>query len=241
MLENKKRDVVTRLYEPSIDLNRSAFELSKEHQKILKILRVKNKEKIALFDGQGLCVITVLNGKVLDLLEIEKKQKSQFSLTVCVSTSAFDSLKEIVQKSTEIGVDKIIFFKSEYSAFSLDDAKLNKLQVISVEALRQSENNFLPKIIKVDRLSDLDETCEHKIFFNEDEMKINWFEALIHQPISSMVLCFGPEGGWSDNDIQSLKSRGYVSMSLGPNILRLSTAVVLGLGLAKMKLIGGKK
>jgi 16S rRNA (uracil1498-N3)-methyltransferase len=62
----------------------------------------------------------------------------------------------------------------------------------------------------------------------EEQMLKNVIEsrAEISAPHNSVALAVGPEGGWTDDELKSFESAGWITASLGPTILRAETAVI---------------
>ncbi|MGN1279574.1 MAG: 16S rRNA (uracil(1498)-N(3))-methyltransferase [Limosilactobacillus sp.] len=141
----------------------------------------------------------------------------------------------IVQKATELGADKIVFFESARSishwAKQKQAKKLVRLQKIADGAAEQSHRNRQPEVAySPDLLTALkDNPADRRVVAWEESAKQGETSAL-HQlltqmaPGQSLVAVFGPEGGLTSQEIEQMQAADVVPVGLGPRILRTETA-----------------
>lgn len=171
------------------------------------------------------------------IFDVEKSDKPTTELpvqvTIACSLSKKDKVEWITQKSTELGATKIIFFNSRYSIMqwknNVVEKKLQRLQEIAKNAAQQSKRRVIPTVSfmkKFDDLTKLDD--EVKLVAYEESAKqgetSKLHQVLTHNQTGSIVGVFGPEGGFSPEEVDTLVTNGYSSIGLGPRILRAETA-----------------
>lgn len=141
----------------------------------------------------------------------------------------------IVQKATELGADKIVFFESARSishwAKQKQAKKLARLQKIADGAAEQSHRNRQPQVTYSPDLTTAlaDNPADQRVVAWEESAKQGETSAL-HQvltkmtPGQSLVAVFGPEGGLTSQEVEQMQAAGVIPVGLGPRILRTETA-----------------
>jgi len=133
-------------------------------------------------------------------------------------------MKEIIKHGTEIGV--AIFYVTRFKFSGNINFNVERWKNVMREACKQSGNPFTPEI----KLVDSSELFQKKGFYlcykNDTINNIKIFDG----EISIFV---GPEGGWSEEEVELFDRSKLVPLKLGDNILRTETAAVLGAGLVK--------
>ncbi|MBB6448824.1 16S rRNA (uracil1498-N3)-methyltransferase [Geomicrobium halophilum] len=159
-------------------------------------------------------------------------------ITVAQGDLKADKLEWVVQKSTEMGVSKLINFPAAHSVVKWDEKKSAKrkarFQKIAREAAEQSERFIIPEIDRKESLKQIIEkasTYQHKWVLSEQSARNGVHHGLsthIHtvQDAEQIFLVFGPEGGFSANEHEECLRAGFVPISLGPRIVRAETAPV---------------
>lgn len=202
-----------------------------------KILRLKIGDEVELFDGNG----NVFVG------EIEKLTKEL--MVVLVSDAKFveddtthiilaqglpkaGKLDKILRMNTEIGVREFIPFESEYSVVKSSDItkkKLHRFRRIIEQSARQSKNNYLPNLsepISFEDLMDID--ADQKIILNAKSGNDDL--TTIKNKIDSdsrIFVIIGPEGGFSEKELEVAKNAGFQTIKLNLPVLRTETAGVV--------------
>ena len=146
-----------------------------------------------------------------------------------------DKLDLVIQKATEIGVNKIVLVQSSrcVSKFKKEDfdKKRNRFKKIAVEASEQSHRLKVPEIYDIIDYKDIKKyhfdqayiayENEETIRFDEDFKNI--------KTGNSIGVLIGSEGGFSIEEVEYAKECGYKSISLGKRILRSETACIYAL------------
>lgn len=134
-----------------------------------------------------------------------------------------------IQKAVELGVHTIVPVMSEFSNVKLKDDRLqNKLthwQNIIISAAEQCGRNRLTKILTPQTFCEWlasDVSTTRLILHPGSQQSMS----AINDANKQLSLMIGPEGGFSDNEVNQAEEKGYVSINMGPRILRTETAVI---------------
>jgi len=207
---------------------------------IKDVLRMKIGGELELLDGTGKIYEARISGikkdkiicKVLSMRTEETKLKVKITLAQCLPKAK--KMELIIQKCTELGVDRIIPILSERTIARGE--KLNRWRTIAKEAAEQSGRLTIPKISPLTRFEGvlkIKDQFDLALIPWELETKTTLKQVLTNQRPRHLLILIGPEGGFSRSEINFAKSAGFTSVSLGPSILRTETA-----GMALLAMIG---
>lgn len=205
-----------------------------EARHIKDVLRLKGGDHILLFDGSGKEFRGEIAGIAKDLVSVnilEEKEgdtESPVEIVLGQGIPKSDKMDLIVQKSTELGVSKIVPLYTERvipKSFSLN--KLERWRRIAVEACKQSGRVKVPEIaepLALEKFIDSADEASLRLIPWEGEKETSLKRAL---PASlennKVVFVIGPEGGLTESEIEVAKESGFVPISLGKRILRTET------------------
>lgn len=141
----------------------------------------------------------------------------------------------IVQKATELGASKVVFFESERSishwAANKRARKLGRLQKIADSAAEQLHRNCQPQVAYYADLATAlaAESADFRVVAWEESAKQGEAAALAQvltkiKPGQSIMAVFGPEGGLTTGEVYQMTAAGVIPVGLGPRILRTETA-----------------
>ena len=164
-------------------------------------------------------IIEVKQNIISQILDIEEKNKTKSNKWVITAIlNKFDKMELIVQKLTEIGINKIYFVSMERSVFKdIKDKKLERFFKIALEATEQSWGWDLPEIKVFKQISEIN---WKKAILNFDG--INYKKSNLKN-INFIVI--GPEWWLTEKDINNINPE--LSISLWDKILRAETASIL--------------
>lgn len=170
-------------------------------------------------------------------LEEELLAAPAANLTLLLSIFKFDRMEWAIEKCTELGVAKIIPLIARRTDAHLASASVKRVERwrrIALQASEQSRRTTPPEISNPMKLRDAAaDHAETKIVLSESEDKMSLREVLdARDAEGSISLAIGPEGGWTEDELQLLKTEGWRSVSLGPTILRAETAAIAATVLA---------
>jgi 16S rRNA (uracil1498-N3)-methyltransferase len=205
------------------------------------VLRMKKGDKLVLFDGEGTEYHATLGflsktqaaGIVETISEIEIEKKIQ--LTIAQSLPRAGKLDDIVRMNTEVGISEFVFFESAFSVAkkeSFTEAKIERLNKVAREALRQSEGVIAPHLSGPFDFEEIVSSNEYdfKILLHSRNIEgvINLSEVKKKLNIDSKVLIIiGPEGGFSPKEVALAQKSGCRLVYLDLPILRTETAGVV--------------
>ncbi|MEN8262357.1 MAG: 16S rRNA (uracil(1498)-N(3))-methyltransferase [Nitrospirota bacterium] len=245
-----------RLFLPPEQLSLKQIIITGEQARYLTlVLRVKPGDQLTIFDGLGFrysCRIIKCYKKEV-VAERSKKEpysvESPVSITLAQGIAKGDKMDLIVQKSTELGVGKIIPLITERSQIR-HTQKLDRWKKIALSASQQSGRERVPEIEEpVDITSffsrqfpfvekgDKGGFFNSGIIFSEEKKEKNLrgiFSAF--KNAQQLTLIVGPEGGFSKDEITTAVENGFIETSLGPRILRTETAPIAAISIIQYEL-----
>jgi 16S rRNA (uracil1498-N3)-methyltransferase len=156
-------------------------------------------------------------------------------ITVAISIFKFDRMEWAIEKCTELGVARvfpIIAARTESHLATAAAKRVDRWRRIARQASEQSRRISPPEICPPMKFKDLlTQSADKRIVLSEIENNLSLKDA-IPDAIGSLLLAFGPEGGWKQNEIDAFQNAGWTSASLGDTILRTETAVIAALAIA---------
>jgi len=213
------------------------------HIHATKVLRLKVGDQFALFNGDGYDYVA----KVIELskhktsVEIidryEVNHESPLKITLAQGLAAGDKMDWIIQKAVELGIQSIQPLLTERSIIKLDreraDKKLEHWRTVAISACEQTGRSIIPDILSpihlVQWLSNQNQTANSLklILTPAKAQNINHLE----KPSSPVVFMVGPEGGFSEKEMNLALSSSFVPVNFGKRVLRTETASVVALSI----------
>lgn len=208
---------------------------------VVRVLRAKEGEILTVFNGQGgeyEGIITRIDKKNVSItLKKYISHNTESPLTLCLAQgiSRGEKMDYTIQKAVELGVKTIIPLLTERCNVKLDkersEKRLQHWRAIIIGACEQSGRNIIPDILAPLTLEDFlkDSTISYDwkfILAPTANQKLAQFPI---QKTSRIILCVGPEGGFSEAEIQKATQHNFLSLNLGPRILRTETAAFTAL------------
>lgn len=207
---------------------------SEEQTHIVKVLRMREDEEIFVTDGKG----NLAKGKLklegkrvsLKILEI-KKDFPDFSpqLHIAIApTKNIDRIEFFLEKATEMGVSEITFLQTEQT--ERKNINIEKLRKQSIAASKQSLRYHFPKVNDQIKFSDFIKEIDPSTTFvahcneNLERLELNRLRQAQQDKLEKITFLIGPEGDFSEKEIQLLAQKGVKAVSLGSQRLRTETA-----------------
>ena len=213
---------------------------------LLQVLRKKAGERFVMFNGQGGefdAALTSANKKTA-CVEIgqwhERKVESELSIHLGQAISRGERMDYAIQKSVELGVTEITPLLTEFCQVQLSENRIDKRvahwQAIAISAAEQSGRCAVPIVHPPILFSEWILQKNHiKIICCPRQVKSPDHFELLSQS-KNISLTIGAEGGFSDREINDALQAQFITMSLGPRILRTETATVVALTLLQERL-----
>lgn len=207
---------------------------------IAQVLRMKPADMVELFDGSGWAYAARLETVHPQCVEVSVERRypspCESSLNLAVATGYLkDKKMDILARAlTELGVTRWVPFFAKRSVPSPSrnrlDARHQRWQKIILEAVKQCERG---RLVAVDVQSDFERTLEAAqdydlklIFWERGEASQRLPRKEEDREATSIFILLGPEGGFAPQEIAAAQAAGFLSVSLGPRILRAETAVL---------------
>jgi 16S rRNA (uracil1498-N3)-methyltransferase len=220
--------------------NKTTCELGPDNLKYLKqVMRLKRGDKINVFDGFDREFEAVIKGFSPKTVFIELGKRiprtdKKIRITLAQAIPKAGKMDTIVKSAAELGADVIIPFDATRSvgriAGEKSSLKVARWQKIAGEAARCCHSSHIAKVSKVSSFADMLNSASHdalKLIFWEEESQKTIKDMLTDNTFAAtkdFFIVVGPEGGFSKEEITLAKEGGFVSVSLGKQILKVETA-----------------
>jgi 16S rRNA (uracil1498-N3)-methyltransferase len=233
-----------RFFVTTIDNDRVTFSDEQAHQ-LRQVLRMGVGDRVVvLVDGGGW-------EYEAELVEVERKgvtavirdkrpvtTEPTVQLTLYQSLLKRDNFEWVLQKGTEIGVSRFVPLISERTVVH-PPKKSDRWQRIVTEAAEQSGRGCIPEIAPPAKLTDVlaawgQDYLGLMPWVTADSVTIGSALAtaeLVEAKALEVSLFIGPEGGWTDDEVENGRSVSLVPVTLGKRILRAETAAVVAAAL----------
>lgn len=215
------------------DILQNAELPTEEAQHCVRVLRKKEGDEIFITDGKGNfydaeilqanqkhCVVNILN-------TIQQPKNWNFNLHIAFApTKNIDRIEWFAEKATEIGIDRLSPLLCKHS--ERKEIKVQRIEKILVSAMKQSQKALLPQ---------LDEMMPFAQFIKQDFAGRKFIaHCYPHQKAvlkdlykkgEDVLVLIGPEGDFSETEVEEALKQGFEPISLGESRLRTETAALV--------------
>jgi 16S rRNA (uracil1498-N3)-methyltransferase len=201
---------------------------------IAKVLRLRTGDPVQLCDGNGNECDAVIASVASDAVTFDTQPWRRAKSEPSVSVTLFQCLPKagkmetIIQKCVELGACGFVPVQSLRCVVVLKppyEGRIERWQRVSDEAAKQSRRGVIPRVDNPVALDKLDFSAFDTVLVAfENERTVSLKTALREQCGKRIAILIGPEGGFSDAEIETLAKKGARSVSLGTRILRTETA-----------------
>lgn len=208
-----------------------------EARHCVKVLRARIGDEIAVTNGQGTVyrgAVREVGAKIVSYEVLEIRQvplpEHRIHMAICPTRKA-ERNEWMVEKMTELGVHKVQFVVSEHTHRETLGRVLNfeRLHRIALSAMKQSQQNFLPEFTIFSNLgaylSQVQVPDRYIAYVASENIPRHLIQQLsCRRPVEILI---GPEGDFSNDEIESAMATGFLPVSLGNTRLRTETAAVV--------------
>jgi 16S rRNA (uracil1498-N3)-methyltransferase len=234
-----------------------------------QVLRLRTGDDVTVLDGAGTriaCVVKQLGRKVIELSVRSRKKipPPSLQLTLFQAIVKGKTMETIVEKATELGVNRIVPLITERVVSQLDaersDNKQGKWRLTAIEAIKQCGSPWLPQIDAPQKMNDaLKEIGRFDLAFvaslRGGQHIRHWLQTLWSGELSEPAQCptgrsstldsqpstsprsgciwIGPEGDFTDAELDAIEASGAKPITLGPLVLRADTAAIASLAILR--------
>jgi 16S rRNA (uracil1498-N3)-methyltransferase len=201
---------------------------------LVRVLRARVGQEFDIGAGSVVrrgTVIAIADDRVEFELAEEIPAVGAARVTLLLAIFKFDRMEWAIEKCTELGVSRIVPVVARRTDAHLASAaakRVERWRRIGLQSAEQSRREAPPEIgdpIKLAQAAAQSATL--KIVLAESEQQTMLRDVVGSRLGQEIILAIGPEGGWSDDELQLLRNEGWVSASLGPTILRAETAAIV--------------
>lgn len=211
---------------------------------LAQVLRAKSGDLLRPFndkDGEFLAPIVKADRKqtIITVGQLVLPASSpQFPIHLGLGLSRGDRMDFAIQKATELGVTSITPLFTEFSEVKFKqadrrDKKLAHWQKIAISASEQSGRISIPTVFPPGSVEEWASSVNSELQLVLDPEGDTGFQQLNQG--ESCDLLIGPEGGFSDSELELAKTKGFTPVKMGQRVLRTETAPVAALAILQYK------
>lgn len=196
----------------------------------IRVVRLRPGEEVELFDhaghaARGTVETIERDHAVIAAGEVLPSRESPLVIHLAMAIIQLEKFELVLQKATELGVRSIIPLVTDRIELRKERylGKSERWERIAFEAVKQSGRTRAPRIEAPANVADVLARGGMKIVFDADA------EAGTVHALEEVTMLIGPEGGWSDAELQLARESGAVFQRLGPRRLRAETAAIAAL------------
>jgi 16S rRNA (uracil1498-N3)-methyltransferase len=227
----------------AFNFNKQTVTLTADEARHLReVLRLKPGDAVSVFDGEGKEFRGVVAQARREFAELElhgemlpARPESPLQITLAVALLKGEKFDLVVQKATELGVNKFVPLITRHADIKLRDEadaakRVGRWQRIALEAAKQSGRALVPEInLPVSFESVL--TSSSLLFSERGGRSLNE----VQEQFDAVTAITGSEGGWSDEELERANSAGAKTITLGGRILRAETAAITAAALLQYR------
>ncbi len=229
-------------YNDELSENKKVLIDGDEFHHLTNVMRARVGDNVCLFNGNGYFYfgkITQINKKNAEIL-INSAQISEnepkIKLTIFQALAKGEKLSLVMQKITEIGATELAIFDSDFCDVKSNTTRVNRLETIAISASKQCGRATITNqtgVYKFNEVISLIQNYDAFYVAYENENGLTLTNDLIENKgkLKNVAVMIGAEGGFSENEIKSLKENNAKIVSLGNRILRTETASIVCAGL----------
>jgi len=201
---------------------------------LVRVLRARVGQDFDIATGQAVRrgqITSVSEGRVEFDLGEEISAANLTAITLLLAIFKFDRMEWAIEKCTELGVSRIvpvIAHRTDAHLAAASTRRTERWRRIATQAAEQSRRSAPPEIAPPIKLPDALKIPEGlRIVLAESEQQTLLRDVLKPSAArAGITLAIGPEGGWTEDELQSFQKAGWISASLGTTILRAETAAI---------------
>ena len=218
--------------------------LTGEHaDHLVRALRARIGQEFDIATGASVRrgrIIAIDSGHVQFELGEEVAAAAVVQVTLVLSIFKFDRMEWAIEKCTELGVSRIvpvIARRTEAHLALAAEKRGERWQRIALQAAEQSRRAAPPEISPPMKLKEaVALPGSTRIVLAESEKSLMLKDALRDHAEGEVVLAFGPEGGWTEAEVELFRRASWTAASLGETILRAETAAIAAMAIALAEL-----
>jgi 16S rRNA (uracil1498-N3)-methyltransferase len=206
---------------------------------LTRVLRAEPGQLYEITDSQGAYLAEISEARgdrvVFRVLEPVASPEPPVSITLLAALIKFDRFEWMIEKATELGVERILPVEAARTEKGLLAASVKRAERwarIAKESGQQSRRLRAPAILPPVRFDSALSMCAGHRYFLDEAAAPPLLRCLpAPEPSAAVALLAGPEGGWTETERQHALAAGWQPVSLGPHILRAETAATAAIAI----------
>ncbi len=203
-----------------------------EAHHLARVRRIGVGESVTLFDGRGRAVLATVTDVGRDQVQVEIASEvadatasAHPRITLATAVPKGERFDWLVEKATELGVDRLVPLRTEHSVVDPGASKLERLRRHVVEASKQcGRNTFMELAETVPFREFVHSPQEGSIRLLADPRGEPRLPTGSPVPSPEILIAIGPEAGFSKAEVDTAVGAGWLRFRVGTNILRIETA-----------------
>jgi len=212
--------------------------LTSEQQHYLnRVLRLRQGDRFVALDGVGRSWLAELHqSDSAQILEpVTTATELPVAVTLVIALPKGNGFDEVVRQATELGVACIMPVISDRTLLQPSPQKLDRWRRIAQEAAEQSERQIVPTLLDPVPFKTLLQVAptDPAYLCVTRHSAPPFLDRLLStsQALSELTVAIGPEGGWTEAELEQAIAACFQPVTLGPRILRTVTAPIVALSL----------
>ena len=211
-----------------------------QYHYLSRVLRLGEGDRFIAMNGLGQSWIAALAGTSAQIVEgLEVKSELPVQVTLMAALPKGNGFDEVVRGCTELGVSCILPAIGDRTLIKPSSQKLDRWRRIAAEAAEQAERQIIPTILDPVAFTagllslschTVKEDCYICVARGDSPHLLRCLQEKGSQS-TSIVIAIGPEGGWTDKEIEQAIDQGFKTVSLGSRVFRAVLAPVVALSI----------
>jgi 16S rRNA (uracil1498-N3)-methyltransferase len=205
----------------------SAVMLSRDERHHAHVVRVREGEEVEVFNGRGAAFVATYSSEALQLIAAAPDREARVDLHLAMAIINLDKFDLVLQKATELGVRSIIPLVTDRVEIRAERyrGKADRWRKIVFEAVKQSGRSVIPLVSEPSEFEEVIKREGERILFDAEAPPTAW------EAGNAATLFIGPEGGWTEREIDLARGHGCAFARLGIRRLRAETAAIVATAL----------
>jgi len=197
----------------------------------MRVVRQAHDSLVEVIDANGAIFLAKVQKNdgawIISVLEAlgQDEAEAHFAVpSLLLAVGRSDATRRAVRMATELGCPHIALVQAHRSPHRALEQQLDGYRNVIKQALRQSKGGTLPSLVAFQNLGEACATIGGGIIADPQADETRTLD-----PSNRSTVAIGPEGGWTPDEVSAAKHAGWQPARLPGNILRLDTAVAVGL------------